>query len=124
MTPPSSGALALEALRRLLLVTAAVCLLGTGGVDLVRPSAGAATGVVIPGGAGAESVPPATVSALRSALAAAVPQLSGDDGPAGVGPAAALAADAAHAVPGQVRPSPGEPVPGPDLRGPPLTTGT
>jgi hypothetical protein len=124
VTPPSSGALALEALRRLLLVTAAVCLLGTGGVDLVRPSAGAAPGAVLAGGAGAESVPPATVSALRSALAAATPQLSGDDGPVGGGPAAALAADAPYDVPGQVRPAAGRPVPGPGLRGPPLTTGT
>jgi len=112
-----------EALRRLLLVTAAVCLLGTGGVDLVRApvdGAGPAAGA----GAGAESVPSATVSALRSALAAATPLLGGDLAPPAAGPALAqLPADAGD-MPGAVRGAPGATVEGPDGRGPPLTAGT
>ena len=120
----------LEALRRLLLVTAAVCLLGTGGVDLVRAPAGAAPGAsagAAPGasaGAGAEPVPPATASALRSALAAATPLLGGDLAPPGDGRALALHPADVGGVPDDVRRAPGEPVEGPDGRGPPTTAGT
>ena len=114
----------MEALRRLLLVTAAVCLLGTGGVDLVRAPAGAAAGALAGAGAGAEPVPPATASALRSALAAATPVLGGDLAPPGDGPALAVHPAAGGGGPDNVRRAPGATVDGPDGRGPPLTAGT
>ena len=113
----------LEALRRLLLVTAAVCLLGTGGADLVRAPAGGA-GPVVGAGAGAEPVPPATVSALRSALAAATPLLGGDLAPPAAGPVLAQHPVGAGGVADDVRRAPGATVEGPDGRGPPLTAGT
>ena len=118
----------MEALRRLLLVTAAVCLLGTGGVDLVRAPAGAAAGALAGAlagaGAGAEPVPPATASALRSALAAATPVLGGDLAPPGDGPALAVHPAARGGMPDDVRRAPGATVDGPEGRGPPLTAGT
>ncbi len=113
-----------EVLRRLLLVTAAVCLLGTGGVDLVRPPAGAAGGALAGAGAGAEPVPPATASALRSALAAATPLIGGDLATPGDGPALPVPAAIGGEGSDNVRRAPGATVDGPDGRGPPLTAGT
>ena len=115
------------ALRRLLLVTAAICLLGTGGVDLVRAPAGAAPAGAAPGagaGAGAEPVAPTTASVLRGVLAAATPLIGGDLAPPGDGPALALHPAGGGGVPGDVRRAPGATVEGPEGRGPPLTAGT
>lgn len=113
----------LELLRRLLLVTAAVCLLGTGGVDLLRaPAEGAAPAVGT--GTGAKPVPPAALSPLRVALAAATPLLGGDLAPPGAGPILPLHAAAASTLPPAVRRAPWVTVDGVDGRGPPRTAGT
>lgn len=113
-----------EALRRLLLVAAALCLLGAGGLDLLRPSAGAAPAAAVGTGTGAEPVPPATVSALRSALAAAVPLLGGDLAPPTAGPVPAAHPVGDRGAADDVRVAPGATVEGPDGRGPPRTAGT
>jgi len=114
----------LEALRRLLLVTAAVCLLGTGGIDLVRGPAGVPPGAGAGPGARAEPVPPATVSALRSALAAATPLVGGHDAPPGGGPGLPTPATGPRQTPTDLRAAPSAPIEGPQRRAPPLTAGT
>ena len=127
MNGPLVTVRSLEALRRLVLVTAAVCLLGTGGIDLLRTPAGATPSVsagVAPR-AGAEPVIPAVLSTLRSALAAATP-LSGGGDLAAPGVGLSLAPRLVSGRPAVVPAlrAPVIEVDGPDGRGPPPVAGT